>query len=89
MQQLLRCASRFVLSRRALWSVPRPFFYGRGQAARWLLLFCNQRDARARVPRNSPIFYFRIGANSDGKAAFASLFVNRAHSQCVGQVGST
>jgi hypothetical protein len=49
---------------------PRPLFGGRGQAARWLPLFCNQRDARVRVLRNSPTFYFRI------KASFLSLFAS-------------
>jgi len=28
---------------------PRPFFYGRGRAARRLLCFCKRRDARVRV----------------------------------------
>jgi hypothetical protein len=54
MRQLPRCCSRFVLYRRTSWNVPRPLFSGRGQAARWLPLLRNQRDARVRVLRNSP-----------------------------------
>jgi hypothetical protein len=60
MQQLLRRRSGFVLYRHALWNTPRPLFCGRGQAARWLPLFRNQHDARVRVRRNLPTFYFLI-----------------------------
>jgi hypothetical protein len=73
MQQLPRYGSRYVLYRRAPWNAPRPLFCGRGRAARWLLLFRNQRDARVRVLRNSPTFYFRIRVESMGKDAVLLL----------------
>jgi hypothetical protein len=43
---------------------------GRGQAARWLLFFRNQHDARVRALSNWPNFYFRI------RASFRSLFAS-------------
>jgi hypothetical protein len=53
----------YALSAR-LWNAPRPLCCGRGQAARWLPVFCNQHDARVRVLRNSTTFYFRIRVKS-------------------------
>jgi hypothetical protein len=63
MQQLPRCGSRFVLYSAPFGMPLARSFAGEGKRARWLPLFCNQRDARVRVLCNSPTFYFRVRAN--------------------------
>jgi hypothetical protein len=53
------------------------FFAGEGKRRAGCRFFRNQRDARVRVLRNSPAFYFRIRANppalSVGVPAIAQL----------------